>query len=238
MRTPRSTGAFHVIGGARVACVALVMLVAPSAAAVSAARPVGPAASPGPAGRLRPAVPAATEAIEGYVRANPDRFCNAGCGDYYIEDASGFFLSHLAGSAGSVGIYADRYIETTGFRAPCGGCASFYITGPVNIIVTGAESDPAPVPWSVTLLQNYPNPFNPVTTISFVVTRESDVSLTVYDLLGRVVDGPAGRRCAPGAHAVAWDAAGRPAGVYVYEIRATPSGGGPVVERKAMLLLR
>lgn len=220
MPMPRCRPAIRGTGGAFVARVARVALAALIAAASS------------------PAGPAATEAIEGFVRANPDRFCNAGCGDYYIEDAGGFFLSHLAGSAASVGIYSDRYIETTGYRASCGGCTSFYITGPVNIIVTGVEADPAPVPWSVTLRQNYPNPFNPATTISFVVTREAQVSLTVYDLLGRVVDRPSGGRYAPGTHAVAWDAAGRPGGVYVYELRATPSGGASAVERRAMMLLR
>ena len=75
-------------------------------------------------------------------------------------------------------------------------------------------------------------------TIPFAVTRESAVSLTVYDLLGRVVARPADGRYAPGAHAVAWDAHDRPAGVYVYEIRATPADGAPVIERKAMMLLR
>ncbi len=185
-----------------------------------------------------PAIAPATESIEGFVRANPDRFCNAGCGDYYIEDATGLFLSHLAGNSGSVGIYADRYIETTGYRAPCGGCTSFYITGPVNIIVTGVEGDPAAVPGSVELRQNFPNPFNPATTIPFDLARESDVSLTVYDLLGRVIARPAEGRYAPGTHAVAWDAVDRPAGVYVCELRATPAGGTTAVERKAMLLLR
>lgn len=223
MRKPPVASSIFALPGALLALCAVAVVSAWSA------DPAAPAA-----GTISPA----TEAIQGFVRANPDRYCNAGCGDYYIEDGRGFFLSHLAGSSGSVGIYTDRYIETTGYRAPCGGCTSFYITGPVNIIVTGVEGDPVAVPWSVTLRQNYPNPFNPVTTIPFAITRESAVSLTVYDLLGRVVDRPADGRYAPGAHAVAWDAHDRPAGVYVYEIRATPADGAPVIERKTMMLLR
>ena len=139
----------------------------PSALLALCAVAVVPAWSADPAAPAAPTISPATEAIQGFVRANPDRFCNAGCGDYYIEDGTGFFLSHLAGSSGSVGIYTDRFIETTGYRAPCGGCTSFYITGPVNIIVTGVEGDPVAVPWSVTLLHNYPNPFNPSTTVRY-----------------------------------------------------------------------
>ncbi|RPH94341.1 MAG: hypothetical protein EHM72_15690, partial [Calditrichaeota bacterium] len=35
------------------------------------------------------------------------------------------------------------------------------------------------------LQQNYPNPFNPTTTISYSLDRDGDVSLVVYDVMGR-----------------------------------------------------
>lgn len=41
------------------------------------------------------------------------------------------------------------------------------------------------VPKDMFLLRNYPNPFNPSTTITYRLPAESDVTLTVYDLLGR-----------------------------------------------------
>ena len=37
------------------------------------------------------------------------------------------------------------------------------------------------------LLQNYPNPFNPETWIPFELNQDSDVSLTIYDTAGRLV---------------------------------------------------
>jgi len=43
------------------------------------------------------------------------------------------------------------------------------------------------VPESFALMQNFPNPFNPETTISYSVTTPSNVSLKVYDVLGKEV---------------------------------------------------
>ncbi|NOS86292.1 MAG: T9SS type A sorting domain-containing protein [Ignavibacteria bacterium] len=43
------------------------------------------------------------------------------------------------------------------------------------------------VPEKYTLEQNYPNPFNPVTTIKFGLPKTANVTLKVYDILGREV---------------------------------------------------
>ena len=37
------------------------------------------------------------------------------------------------------------------------------------------------------LFQNYPNPFNPSTTLRFSIPEAAEVSLDVYDILGRRV---------------------------------------------------
>ena len=42
-------------------------------------------------------------------------------------------------------------------------------------------------PIGFALLQNYPNPFNPSTTISFQLGRPSNVTITIYDILGKEV---------------------------------------------------
>ena len=42
-------------------------------------------------------------------------------------------------------------------------------------------------PDEIHLYQNYPNPFNPVTRIKYTIPERSNVSLTVYDILGRRV---------------------------------------------------
>ena len=44
------------------------------------------------------------------------------------------------------------------------------------------------LPRELQLLQNYPNPFNPETTISYELPATSQVTITVTDVLGRVVE--------------------------------------------------
>ncbi len=43
------------------------------------------------------------------------------------------------------------------------------------------------VPLTYFINQNYPNPFNPTTTIKFGIPKAGNVTLTVYDITGRVV---------------------------------------------------
>jgi hypothetical protein len=68
-----------------------------------------------------------------------------------------------------------------------------------------------------------PNPFSGRATLTVTLAEAGTVRLTVYDLLGREVrvlaDGP----LAAGAHRVALDGAGLPAGVYLVRL-ATPQG--------------
>jgi hypothetical protein len=63
------------------------------------------------------------------------------------------------------------------------------------------------------LFQNAPNPFNPRTTIRFSLTQRGPVTLTVYDVRGRLVDTVLnGEVRAPGTHAITWPAIGTTVG--------------------------
>jgi hypothetical protein len=56
------------------------------------------------------------------------------------------------------------------------------------------------------LLQNYPNPFNPTTEVVFQLPAGGDVTLRVYDLLGREIRTLADGRFEAGTHSLSWDA--------------------------------
>ncbi len=93
------------------------------------------------------------------------------------------------------------------------------------------ESDE--LPGLFALDQNYPNPFNPVTRIDYHVTDASELSLTVYDVLGRKVAALiANQHHAPGSYSVTFDARHLPSGVYIYRL----SSGAKQMSKRMVLL--
>jgi hypothetical protein len=94
------------------------------------------------------------------------------------------------------------------------------------------------IPTEFALHENYPNPFNPTTTLRFDLPEVSDITLTIYNMLGQRVrtynmnDTPAGY------HSIKWNATndyGDPvgAGVYLYQLRANQ-----YVKTRKMVLLK
>jgi hypothetical protein len=87
------------------------------------------------------------------------------------------------------------------------------------------------------LYQNYPNPFNPTTNISFTLPGETQVSLSVYNIEGRLIKTLVNGSVEGGLQVVTWDgtdAQGNPVstGVYLYRLRA----GNNVMTKKMILL--
>jgi hypothetical protein len=78
----------------------------------------------------------------------------------------------------------------------------------------------AVLPNEFSLAQNYPNPFNPSTSIAFTLPHRSDVSIAVFDLMGREVARLASGTMDAGVHEVTWRAADVPSGVYFYRMEA------------------
>ena len=59
------------------------------------------------------------------------------------------------------------------------------ITIPIDYLVDVEKLTEIPTEFS--LSQNYPNPFNPSTSIEFAIPRSTNVSLKIYDMLGKEV---------------------------------------------------
>jgi hypothetical protein len=89
------------------------------------------------------------------------------------------------------------------------------------------------LPLDFSLMQNYPNPFNTSTTIQYAVGKSGLVSLTVYDLLGRVVAVLVDGERPAGIHSVLWDASAQTSGVYFYRLQADT-----FIDTKKLILLR
>ncbi len=74
------------------------------------------------------------------------------------------------------------------------------------------------VPTEITLFQNYPNPFNPSTKISYQLPNRAQVTLRVFDLLGREVKTLANEEKQAGYYETEFDASNLSSGVYLYRI--------------------
>ena len=96
----------------------------------------------------------------------------------------------------------------------------------------------AVIPETIALHQNYPNPFNPITSLRYDLPEQAQVTLTVYDMLGRVVTQLVNTVQDAGYRSVQWNATdmhGKPvsAGVYLYQIQT-----GEFIQTRKMVLLK
>jgi len=115
----------------------------------------------------------------------------------------------------------------------------------VSILASDKNSQSIPfksssviVPREYSLDQNYPNPFNPSTEIKFALPQASNVSLEIFNILGRRVTTLINDRLDAGYHSVTWDGINSKGqdvatGVYLYRLKA-----GDFVKSKKMLLLK
>ena len=76
------------------------------------------------------------------------------------------------------------------------------------------------IPEQYALLGNYPNPFNPTTTIRYDVRTPGQVTLKVYDVMGRLTATLYDARAQVGHHQVQFNGAGLASGIYFVNMTA------------------
>ncbi len=95
------------------------------------------------------------------------------------------------------------------------------------------ESGTKVTPTQTRLLQNFPNPFNPQTTIRFELQTESNVTVTIFDALGRKITDILNTKKESGYHEINWKTSELPSGVYIVQLQ-----NNNLTFHKRMLLLR
>ncbi|RMH78872.1 MAG: T9SS C-terminal target domain-containing protein, partial [Calditrichaeota bacterium] len=113
--------------------------------------------------------------------------------------------------------------------------ALFIMEGAMNPVGIGGGDA---IPQEFNLLQNYPNPFNPETNITFALPRATQVTLTIYNVLGQKVRTLVNGFLEARVHTVRWDGkddrgVAVPSGFYIYRLEA-----GDFTGAKRMLLIR
>ncbi|KAA0246780.1 MAG: T9SS C-terminal target domain-containing protein [Chlorobiota bacterium] len=89
------------------------------------------------------------------------------------------------------------------------------------------------IPEDYFLYQSYPNPFNPSTTIKYSIPNGDNVSLKIFDILGREVEVLVDEYKNAGTYSVEFNASRFASGVYFYQLQS-----GRFIETKKMILLR
>jgi hypothetical protein len=83
----------------------------------------------------------------------------------------------------------------------------------------------------------YPNPFNPSTEIKFDLPENTNVSLVVYDVLGRKVSELVNGTREAGYHSATWNASNVASGVYFARFTAADANGNVKLSKVSKLLL-
>jgi len=89
------------------------------------------------------------------------------------------------------------------------------------------------VPKNFDLSQNYPNPFNPTTTIEYSIPKDANVSIKIYDVLGKEVATLVNEQRSAGTYIINWNASNFSSGLYFYRITA-----GEFADTKKMFLIK
>ena len=89
------------------------------------------------------------------------------------------------------------------------------------------------IPQDFGIMDAYPNPFNPVTTVSYKLPVDSQVSLQVYNLQGRLIETLVDDKVSAGYHSVTWNADRHSSGMYFVKMVS-----GSQLSTKKLLLVK
>ena len=125
--------------------------------------------------------------------------------------------------------YFWRVMSRNGFGTSLYSLVWFFTTTfPTGLSTTGNEA-----PDEYRLYNNYPNPFNSSTKINFDLKNQTNVSLIVYDMLGRNVETLVNEVLQTGTYEYSFAADKLTSGIYFYRITTDE-----FVDTKKMLLLK
>ena len=130
----------------------------------------------------------------------------------WLENSTGLIVDSV--------IFPALTVDQSYGRIPDGGVWQILDTlsrGVSNGSPTGIEDENLSIT-NYMLNQNYPNPFNPTTTISFQLPIASQVTLKIYDILGKEVATLVDEMKKAGNYQVKFDATQLASGMYFYRL--------------------
>ncbi len=102
-----------------------------------------------------------------------------------------------------------------------------------QVYVINSVSNAIISPDNFALGSSYPNPFNPVTTINFALPVDTELSIQIYNLEGRLVEVLTDQNMKAGYHSVIWNADNHSSGVYFVKMVA-----GEYIHTQKLMLIK
>jgi hypothetical protein len=138
-------------------------------------------------------------------------------------DVAGF----AEGNPITLRVYSRKYRQEYSLSATFRRDAERYFKNTPYTVVKRTNTNGGIIPEVYALGHNYPNPFNPITRIPYQLPEDTQVRISVYNLLGQEVVTLVNEFQLAAYHTAVWngrDASGRevPSGVYIYRME-TPS---------------
>jgi hypothetical protein len=174
-------------------------------------------------------------AMRGLCMDLAENFYTAGNGGVFksTNDGTSFANFNLTYSSNQIMCFQNKIIVAASGTSNGG----VYIYSDSLVVVKQISNA---VPEKFELSQNYPNPFNPKSNIKFSIPKTPissiaglEVSLAVYDILGREIEVLVNQNLNPGSYEVYWDASKYSSGVYFYKLVC-----GSFSKTKKMILLK
>ncbi len=143
---------------------------------------------------------------------------------------NGGFSTELITNSSGVAYYTftsscDRIHYATVNDIDCSYPPCLHYFYPQNIVDVGidgdcyCETDDKTAPGGlINLFQNFPNPFNPITDISFSISKEMNVKLTIYNSAGVEIQTLVDTYLGSGIHKYSFDGTNAPSGIYFYKL--------------------